>query len=50
MSTIFDSDRDPLYEGRIRLLQTDPERYFELFPPPMLRFGFSFDDMSDYED
>lgn len=35
----YDVDNDPLYQNRIRLLQTDPERYFKLFPPPKLRFG-----------
>ena len=35
----YGDHNDPLYQNRIRLLQTDPERYFKLFPPPKLRFG-----------
>lgn len=38
-SCCYSDDNDPLYQNRIRLLQTDPERYFKLFPPPKLRFG-----------
>lgn len=38
-SCCYIDDNDPLYQNRIRLLQTNPERYFELFPPPKLRFG-----------
>lgn len=38
-SCYYSDDNDPLYQNRIRLLQTDPERYFKLFPPPKLRFG-----------
>lgn len=38
-SCYYSDDNDPLYRNRIRLLQTDPERYFKLFPPPKLRFG-----------
>lgn len=29
---------DALYSDRIRLLQVDPERYFQLYPRP--KFGF----------
>ena len=35
-SCYYSDDNDPLYQNRIRLLQTDPERYFKLFPPPKL--------------
>lgn len=38
-SCYYSDANDPLYQNRIRLLQTDPERYFKLFPPPKLRFG-----------
>lgn len=36
---LYSADNDPLYRNRIRLLQSDPERYFEVFPPPKFRFG-----------
>ncbi|AKK04493.1 hypothetical protein CMUST_00695 [Corynebacterium mustelae] len=37
MSDVFKSI-DALYSDRIRLLQVDPERYFQLYPRP--KFGF----------
>lgn len=40
---------DALYSDRIRLLQNDPERYFELFP--RIKFGFQpLDSDSDSDD
>ena len=50
MSAIFDAGRDPMHESGIRLLQADPERYFELFLCLKSKFGFRFDGMSDEED
>ena len=45
MSTIFDSGRESLNDGRVRLLQTNSE----LFLRSKSKFGFRFDGMSDGE-
>jgi len=43
VSMIFDSDRESLNDGSVRLLQANSE----LFLRPKSKFGFRFDGMSD---